>query len=76
MAEVTAQGRIPEAKNKPLWRVMYDAHTYGGDPSDVLLYRASRAESLLRQIACNTDPVWARQMARDFWGITGEMAHG
>lgn len=61
--------KMPEAKDKPIWRVMYDAHTHGGDPVEVLKYRAEKAEALLRQIACNTDPVWARKLACDFWGI-------
>jgi len=65
---------MPEAKDKPLWRVMYDAHTYGGDPAEVLIYRATKAELLLRQIACNTDPVWARKLACDFWGIEAPAA--
>tara|TARA_R110000868_G_scaffold411706_1_gene707807 strand:+ start:27844 stop:28140 length:297 start_codon:yes stop_codon:yes gene_type:complete len=60
---------FPEARDKPIWRVMYDAHTHGGDPVDILKYRAEKAEALLRQIACNTDPVWARKLACDFWGI-------
>lgn len=60
---------IPEARDKPIWRVMYDAHTHGGDPVEILKYRAEKAESLLKQIACNTDPVWAQKLACDFWGI-------
>lgn len=63
-------GKMPEAKDKPIWRVMYDAHTYGGSPVEILKYRAEKAESLLKQIACNTDAVWARQLACDFWGIS------
>ena len=62
-------GKMPEARDKPIWRVMYDAHTHGGDPIDILKYRAEKAEALLKQIACNTDPVWARKLACDFWGI-------
>lgn len=60
---------FPEARDKPIWRVMYDAHTHGGDPVEILKYRAEKAEALLKQIACNTDPVWARKLACDFWGI-------
>lgn len=69
-------GKMPEARDKPIWRVMYDAHTHGGDPVEILRYRAEKAESLLRQIACNTDPVWARNLACDFWGIEAPPTNG
>lgn len=67
---------MPEAKDKPIWRVMYDAHTHGGDPVGILKYRAEKAEFLLKQIACNTDPVWARKLACDFWGIEAPPTDG
>lgn len=62
-------GRWPEAKDKTIAAVLFDAAVEGGDVSAFLAYRATKAESLLRQIACNTDPVWARKLACDFYGI-------